>query len=51
VGSVADAMHNVLTDEKLRTWLITKGKMQAEKFSWKQTAAETLKVFKNVLSH
>ena len=49
VGSIADAMHRVLTDETLRNWLIAKGKARAQQFSWKTAADATLEVFRRIL--
>ncbi|MDO8557622.1 MAG: glycosyltransferase family 1 protein [bacterium] len=49
VGSIADAMIKVSTDQVLRGWLIRKGRERAQKFSWELAANQTLSVFKQVL--
>ncbi len=45
VGALAEAMHKVLIDAKLREGLAKKGFERVKKFSWEQCAMETLKVF------
>jgi glycosyltransferase involved in cell wall biosynthesis len=41
VEAIADAMHKIATNEKLRNTLIEKGRIQREKYSW-DTAAQKL---------
>lgn len=45
---MAEAMRKVLTDEGLRNELGQRGRKQVEKFSWLDTARETVKVFSSV---
>ena len=47
-NSLAEKMHEVLTDENLRKEMIKKGLKQAEKFSWEKCARETLKVYEEL---
>lgn len=44
IDSMAAALGRVLTDANLRRQLAEKGRVQAAKFSWRNTALETLKV-------
>ena len=46
---MADAVNEVLTDKTLRAELVKKGRAQAAKYSWEQTAKETLAVYRQVL--
>jgi len=48
VDGLADAMHEVLTDEGLRANMIKKGLERAEMFSWEKCARETLEVYEEV---
>jgi glycosyltransferase involved in cell wall biosynthesis len=41
---MADAMHRILTDEKLGRSLVQAGRDRCRQFSWERTARETLKV-------
>lgn len=45
---ISNKMVTLLTDEKLRTELIEKGRKQVEKFSWAKTAKETLKILEEI---
>jgi len=47
---IAKDITEVFEDEKLRKELSVKGLKQADKFSWKKTASDTLKVYRQVLS-
>ena len=47
--SIRDAVSRVLNDSKFREELINKGYEQLKKFSWKQTAEETKKIYESVL--
>ena len=49
IEEIKNAMEKILTDKRLREELINKGFEQAKKFSWKNTAEETLKVYKNLM--
>lgn len=49
VANMATKIAEVIDDEKLRQELITKGKKQAAKYSWKRMAEQTLEVYKQVL--
>jgi len=44
IGEMKNAMVKVATDEKLRIQMIKKGLLQAQKFSWKKSAKELLKL-------
>ena len=48
---LAVTIKKVIDDSDLRRRLISKGRLQARKFSWKRTAEETLQIFKGLLSH
>ncbi|MFC1861452.1 glycosyltransferase family 4 protein [Chloroflexota bacterium] len=48
MDSLAEAMGRVLTDDKLRDDMITKGLAQSRKFSWEKTADQTLQVYNKV---
>lgn len=45
-GDIAQAIDEVLRDDKLRAQLIKNGAQQIKKYSWKKMAQETLKVYK-----
>ena len=47
--SIAVGMLKVLTNEKRRLGLIEQGKIQASKFCWEKTAADTLRVYQKVV--
>lgn len=51
VTAMANAINEVLTDKNLRSRLIDDGRAQAAKYSWQQTAEQTLKVYDKVLNH
>ncbi len=46
---MADAINEVLTDGQLRKELIKKGRAQADTYSWKRMAEQTLAVYSQVL--
>lgn len=46
--SLAQAMRQVLTDDKLRDDMIKKGLEQSKKFSWEKAAEQTLEVYNRV---
>jgi len=46
---LAVAMNSILNDQVSREKLIEKGKLNAEKFTWKKCAEETLTVYKDLL--
>jgi glycosyltransferase involved in cell wall biosynthesis len=48
--SIRGAVLKVLEDSSLRKDLINKGHEQLKKFSWKQTADQTKKIYENVLA-
>ena len=48
-ASMADALNEVLTDKKLRSDLIKKGRAQVRKYSWERMARQTLEVYKQAL--
>lgn len=49
VDDMARAVDDVLSDEKLRTELSTKGLKQVKKYSWEDVAKKTLAVYQRVL--
>jgi glycosyltransferase involved in cell wall biosynthesis len=51
IPAMATAINDVLTDTKLRQTLITAGKAQAQKYSWRRMAEQTLDVYKQVLGN
>ncbi len=46
--SLAQAMRQVLTNDKLRGEMVRRGLEQSKKFSWKKVAEQTLEVYKEV---
>ncbi len=46
---MASKISNVLSSAGLRAQLIQKGRIQADKYSWRAMAAETLKIYERVL--
>jgi len=50
VQDIAAAISKVLSDDKLRSQLIQRGKVVASKYSWDKTAEQTLEVYNRVLS-
>lgn len=48
VDEIAEAIHQVLSDAKLREQMQQKGLDRARMFSWEKTAQETLKVFETI---
>ena len=51
VDSIAEALGDVATDEQLRGRLISLGRERAAEFSWRKTAEETLRVYRDALLH
>jgi glycosyltransferase involved in cell wall biosynthesis len=49
VNDMANKINDVITDEKLRTSLITKGSKQVSKYSWAKMAKETHKIYLDAL--
>lgn len=49
VGGLTDAIERVINDRELASWLSTAGTKRAERFSWHETARQTLEVYKSVL--
>lgn len=49
VTAMADALNEVLTDQDLRSNLITQGKVQAAKYSWQRMAEQTLEIYNQAL--
>ncbi|HQQ06928.1 MAG TPA: glycosyltransferase family 1 protein, partial [Candidatus Omnitrophota bacterium] len=47
-GSIAEAMERVLSDEALRSRLVSDGKKRARDFSWDAAARATLSVYRSV---
>jgi glycosyltransferase involved in cell wall biosynthesis len=50
VEGIADSIRRVLEDPSLRQRLREKGKMNLERFSWRNTARKTLEVYEKVLA-
>lgn len=48
VNAFAEAMYNLLTDEKLRENMINKGLKRAKLFNWERSAEETFKVYEQL---
>ncbi len=48
VDDIAAKMTSLINDEKLRIELIEKGKKQSAKFSWENTAKQTIKVLEQI---
>src|SRR5690606_20669106 len=48
-SDIAEAINQVLSDDKLRTRLAKAGFKQIKKYSWKKQAQETFEVYKQVL--
>lgn len=48
VNAFAEAMYALLTDEKLREKIMSKGLKRAKLFSWEKSAQETLKAYKSL---
>ncbi|HID05793.1 MAG TPA: glycosyltransferase family 1 protein, partial [Armatimonadetes bacterium] len=42
---LADALYKVLTDEALRTQLVSRGYRQVQRFTWERTATEVIQVY------
>jgi glycosyltransferase involved in cell wall biosynthesis len=49
-AAIAEAMHRILTDAELRVRLVEDGATRARMFSWRQTTADTVEVFKKVIA-
>jgi glycosyltransferase involved in cell wall biosynthesis len=50
IEEMADALYQVLSDERLHREMVVKGIAQASKFSWEQTAKKTLAVYQEIAS-
>lgn len=44
-ASIAEGIHRIVSDRKLRDELIKRGLERTKEFSWKKTAVETLKIY------
>ena len=51
VDNMADAIDTVISDDTLRKSMIAKGYKQAQKYSWRRMAEETLEGYKEVLGN
>jgi len=49
VNSIASGINKVFSDQKLQEELFLKGLKQAEKFSWKKTAEDTVRMYERIL--
>lgn len=47
--SLAEAILKVISDSQLRSELVRKGKVRAQKYSWEKNARETLKAYRSLL--
>ncbi len=47
IDEIVHAISKVLSNEKTRNWLIEEGLKQSQKFSWRKTAEQTLKLLIN----
>ncbi len=50
VDGISDVLYNILSDNELRKDRVSKGFDQVKRFSWKNTAQQTLKVYQQVLA-
>ncbi len=50
IQEIRAALHQVLTDKKVREQLITRGQENVSRFSWKKTVEETLDVYQKVIA-
>lgn len=50
IMGLADAMKNVLTDDRMAKDMIAKGLEQASKFTWQSTARQTLQAYQKALA-
>ncbi len=50
IDALEDVLYNVLNNNELRKNMIQKGFAQAQRFSWKKAAQQTLDVYRQVLS-
>ena len=50
VNDMADSINKVLSDSRLRNYLIERGFKQANKYSWQRMAEETLKIYEKALN-
>ncbi len=48
-GSIADAMHRVLTDPVLRADLVRRGRERVKAFSWERSVARTHQIYMDVM--
>lgn len=48
-GSIARAIHHVITDDSTRRRLIERGRQRARQFSWERSAREVVRVYERVL--
>jgi glycosyltransferase involved in cell wall biosynthesis len=48
IGSITCALREILSNERLRRELVSRGLEQAGQFTWEKAARETLKVYENV---
>jgi glycosyltransferase involved in cell wall biosynthesis len=49
VREIADALDRVLTNTELAEWLGERGRRRAERFTWDETARQTLEVYRSLL--
>lgn len=49
-ASIADALCKVLTDSELARSMVERGRVQASKFQWRETAQQTLAIYQRVLN-
>lgn len=49
VDSISAAISSLMNNEKLRSDLILKGKLNSSRFSWEKTASKTIDVYKKII--
>lgn len=50
-SKISEAIVSLIDNQSLRSQLASKGRIQAEAFSWSKTASETQAVYEQVLSN
>lgn len=51
LDSMKNSVEKIINDPQLRNELVKRGNKQLKKFSWKNTARKTLKIYEKVLNH
>lgn len=50
VNAIAEGIQRIIEDQPLRNDLIQKGLQQVKRFSWRETARKTLRVYENIIN-